>query len=86
MKENGKWKELDRMAGTSGSLTAGGAKLSASGFVGKSSPKSIEIGFGKNRKSEESGVIGFKLDTSLMKKPIREYLRACGWKKAGFFS
>lgn len=85
LKDNGKWKELDKVASTSGSLSAGGAKISASGFVGKSSQKSIEIGFGKNKQSEDSGIIGFRLDTSIVKKPIRDYLKACGWKKAGLF-
>lgn len=85
LKDNGKWKELDRTTSQSKSASATGAKFQASGFVGKTSQKSFEFGFGKNKDTGESGVIDFKFDTSMVKKPIREYLKACGWKKSGLF-
>lgn len=85
LRENGKWKEMDRTSSKSAFVSGTGAKFSASGFVGKTSQKSIEISFGKNKQTEESGIIGFIFDTSLVKKPIRDYLKACGWKKAGLF-
>lgn len=85
LKENGKWKELDKTANTSVNASKGGLKLSKSGFVGKTSQKSIEFGVGKNKQTGETGIIGFKFDTSMVKKPIRDYLTSCGWKKAGLF-
>lgn len=81
--DNGKWKELDRTAGKSASVSGSGAKLSASGFVGKTTQKSFEFGVGRNNKTGETGLITTKFDTTAVKKPIREYLTACGWKKAG---
>lgn len=67
-------------------VTANGTmKFSKSKFVGKTWQKSTQIGIGKNKQSGETGVIGFKFDTTMVKRPIRGYLLACGWKKAGLF-
>lgn len=85
LNDKGKWKELDGTSNKSASVTAGGLILSASGSVGKTYQKSIVFGVGKNMQTDETGVIGFKLDTTMVKKPIRDYLTACGWKKAGLF-
>lgn len=83
--DNGKWKEVDRTSSKSASVSSTGAKLSASKFKGKTMQKSFEFGVGKNKDTGETGIIGFTFDTSLVKKPIREYLESCGWKKAGLF-
>lgn len=85
LKDNGKYKELDKTASSSASASAGGIKLEASGFVGKTTQKSFEFGVGKNRQTGESGAIGFHLDTAMVKRSIRNYLTACGWKKSGLF-
>ncbi len=85
LKDKGKWKELDKTTSKSASVSAGGAKLSASGFVGKTSQKSFEFSFGKNKQSGEIEITQSTFDTSMVKKPIREYLKSCGWKKAGLF-
>jgi len=83
--DNGKWKELDRIAGKSASTSGSGAKLSASKFVGKTTQKSFEIDFSKKKKDGEGGAVTVKLDTGAVKRSIRAYLTECGWKKAGLF-
>lgn len=85
--EKGKWHELDSTMNTKKNINMSRGKLSyeKNGFVGKHTNKSITIGFGKNQQTSETGIVKFKLDTSIMKKSIREYLKENGWKKAGFF-
>jgi len=85
LKDNGTWKELDQTSSKEMSASTSGAKMSASKFVGKTSQKSIEISFGKNRQTGETGLISVKFDTAMVKRPIREYLTANGWKKASLF-
>ena len=36
-------------------------------------------------RGEKVGIVESKLDTSIIKKSIRDYLKQCGWKKAGLF-
>ena len=83
--DNGKWREVDRTSDQSMSASTSGFKFSKSMFVGKKFQKSIEIGVGRNNQTGESGIIGFKFDTTMVKRPIRAYLTDCGWKKAGLF-
>lgn len=84
--DGGKWKELDIASETSkGFSLLGGLTFSKSGFIGHMKKKSFDLRFGKNR-----GEDGIKLqktifDTDLIKKPIRDYLKQCGWKKKGIF-
>lgn len=87
LKDNGKWKELDKTVETSKGINAKSGKISfgTSSFSGKSVQKSITIGFGKNNDTGEVGIIKSKFDTSIIKKAIRDYLTSCGWKKAGLF-
>ena len=40
---------------------------------------------GQDKKSGKVGIVESKLDTSIIKKSIRDYLKQCGWKKAGLF-
>ena len=65
-----------------GKVSFGG---SSSTFIGKTNTKSISFGLGKNNQTGEVGIVGFKVNTTTVKKPIRDYLTACGWKKAGLF-
>ena len=88
--ENGYWKEMDEVRENEKSAGMSGGKLglgtSFSSFKGKTTRKSWQFGLGKDNETGKVGLIGFKFDTTLVKQPIREYLTACGWNKAGFFS
>ena len=87
--DKGKWRELDKTTQKSTSIGMSGGKLSIGGssqsFIGKTSQKSIQFGIGKDNQTGQVGIIKSKFDTSAIKKPIREYLESCGWKKAGLF-
>jgi len=89
LKDNGTWKELDKTQSKSGGVNVSGGKLSFGGssntFVGKTNQKSIQFGIGKDNQTGQTGVIGFKFNTTDVKKPVRDYLISCGWKKAGLF-
>jgi len=89
LNDNGKWKESDKIEQKSEGIKMSGGKLSfgssSNSFFGKTNQKSVEFSFGKNKQTGETGAIGFKLDTSLVKNSVRDYLTACGWKKAGLF-
>jgi hypothetical protein len=67
----------------------GGGKMSfgssSGSFVGKTNTKSIQFGAGKNNQTGEAGIVGFKFNTTDVKKPVRDYLIENGWKKAGLF-
>lgn len=86
LKDNGKWKETDKINNTQKYIGTDG-KIGASKefFVGSTTKKSYTFAIGKDNRTGETGAIGFKLDTSLIKEAVREYLTSCGWKKAGFF-
>lgn len=89
LNDKGKWKEVDQSEQKSAGVSMGGGKLSIGGssqkFIGKTTQKSFEFGVGANKQTGEAGLVGFKLDTSQVKKPIRDYLAGCGWKKSGLF-
>ena len=89
LKDNGKYKELDKTENKSSGMSMSGGKMSfgssSSSFVGKTNTKSIQFGVGKNNQTGEAGIIGFKFNTTDVKKPVRDYLAACGYKKAGLF-
>ena len=85
----GTWKELDQTEQKSSGVKFDGKNLSfgssKSTFAGKTNQKSIQFGLGKNNQTGEAGIVGFKFNTTAVKQPIRDYLTACGWKKAGLF-
>ena len=85
LSDKGTWRELDRSKAKSLGGGASGFGGSASTFIGKQNMKSFEFGLGKNNQTGEAGLISFKFDTTAVKQPIRAYLTACGWKKAGLF-
>ena len=89
LNDKGKWKEVDKTVNKSTGINVGGGKIgfgsSSSTFVGKTSQKSIQFGVGKNNQTGQAGIVGFKFETSAIKGPIRDYLKACGWTKAGLF-
>ena len=85
----GTWKEHDHTENKSSGVSFSGGKLSFGGssskFSGKTSQKSFNFGVGMNNQTGEAGFVGFKFDTEAVKQPIREFLKSCGWKKAGLF-
>ena len=89
LKDNGKWKEIDSTSSKTSSIRMHNGKLSFSKDIsfskGKTYQKSISFGIGKDKKSGKVGIVESKLDTSIIKKSIRDYLKQCGWKKAGLF-
>lgn len=84
-----KWRELDTKESKSKNVKLSGNTIgfgtSKSTFKGKTSQKSFEFGIGKNNQTGDIGFIGFKFDTNIVKKSVRDYLAYCGWKKAGGF-
>ena len=87
--DKGTWKERDTTEKKSSGVSLEGGKLkiggSSSTFKGKTTQKSIQFGIGKNKQTGEMGIVKFNFDTTSIKQPIRDYLTACGWKKAGLF-
>lgn len=83
LSDKGTWKEHDTLEEKSSSVNFSGGNLSfgtsSNKQFGKTSQKSFQFGIGQNG----SGSVVF--DTSTIKEPIREYLKNCGWKKAGLF-
>ena len=89
LNDKGKWKELDKSQKKSSGVKMRNGKLSfgssSSTFAGKTNQKSIQFGMGKNKQTGETGIVGFQLNSSLVKEAIRDYLKSCGWSKAGLF-
>ena len=87
LSDKGTWRESDKSEEKSAGVKMSGGKLSfgssSSSFSGKQSKKSFEFGLGQNNQTGQAGFVGFKFDTAAVKQPIRDYLTACGWKKAG---
>ena len=86
LSDNRTWKEIDVTEKKSSGIKMSGGKIgfgsSSSTFKGKTNQKSFTLGAGKNNQTGEVGLIAFKFDTTAVKQPVREYLMACGWKKA----
>ena len=89
LSDKGTWKEIDKTTNASSGVKMSGGKLSfgssKSNFSGKTNQKSYQLGMGQNNQTGQAGLIGFKFDTTMVKQPVRDYLTACGWKKAGLF-
>ena len=89
LSSKGTWKELDKTENKSGGVKMSGGKLSfgssSNTFKGKTNQKSIKFGAGRDNQTGETGIVGFSFDTTTVKQPVRDYLTACGWKKAGLF-
>jgi len=87
--DNRTWKELDKTQNKTSGVKMSGGKLSfgssSHSFSGKSNQKSFTFGAGKNNQTGEAGFIAFKFNTTDVKKPVRDYLTAYGWKQAGLF-
>lgn len=89
LSDNRTWKELDKTENKSSGVKMNGGKLSFGGssstFIGKTNQKSIQFGAGRDNRTGQVGLVGFKFNTTDVKQPIRDYLTACGWKKSGMF-
>ena len=85
--DKGKWIEKDVTSEKEKNINIGENKIEfgSSNFSGHTANKSITIGFGKNNTTNETGIVAFKYDTSLIKNEIRNYLQECGYKKKGLF-
>lgn len=81
-----KWHEKDITGKTSTEANFKDGKITfgSSSFSGHTASKQIVIGLGKDNSSGETGAIGFKLDTALIKTPLRRILSDMGYKKALF--
>ena len=84
-----RWHELDKTGERTLNVGMDGGNLRVGGssqkFIGKKAEKSVTFGLGMDKQTGQAGIVGFKFDTSMVKKPIRAYLESCGWKKAGLF-
>lgn len=87
--DKGKYKELDSTESKASNVSMSGGKMSfgtsSKSFSGKTNQKSFSFGTGADNKTGEVGLLKHKFDTTLVKKPIRDYLESNGWKKAGLF-
>ena len=87
--DKGKYKELDKKDEKKSTISVSGGNLSfgtsSSSFKGKMNQKSFAVGVGQNKQTGQVGLVGFKYDTTPVKKQVRDYLESCGWKKAGMF-
>ena len=87
--DKGKWHEQDTIQQKSQNVGMSGGKIglgmSSSTFKGKTTQKSFAFGVGQDNQTGQVGFVGFKFDTEIVKKSIRDYLAYCGWKKAGLF-
>ena len=83
--DNGTWQENDQIQNKSSGIgfSKGSLKLgtSSQSFKGKTSQKSFQFGLGQNKETGQTGLVGFKFDTSLVKQHIRSYLTYYGWRQ-----
>lgn len=82
----GKWHERSNEIKSQSSINLKDHKISVGSecFSGVSSGKQLEFGFGKDRLTGQTGAIGFSSDTNFIKKPLRDLLKYCGYRKALF--
>ena len=78
----------ERYSTTEGEADSGGASMSKSTFIGKSSKKEFSFSFGGVNKTDE-GVsmdpVAYSFETSRIKEPLFTFLEQHGWKrKKGF--
>lgn len=87
LNDNGKWIEKDykKEKETNVDFSNGKISFGTSSFNGNTTQKSFQIGIGRNNQTNETGIVSFKFDTNIIKEPIRNYLKANGYKKKGLF-
>ena len=80
----GKYHEHDNSNFSNVHMEQGKVTFGLNYFSGIQTQKNITIGFGKNKDTNDRGNLDFEFDTSLVKKPIRDFLNSNGLKKALF--
>ena len=74
----------ERHSQTSGEVDGGGASMSKSTFIGKSSKKEFSFSFGGVNKTDD-GVsldpVAYSFETSRIKEPLFAFLEQHGWKR-----
>lgn len=88
LNEDGTWLEMDESKAVSKSVGIGGVGMNYSSFKGKEISFNKTVSFGKNREDGSEGVVTFRFNSEEYKKPVKEYLANCGYKKTnkGFFA
>lgn len=84
--EKGKWHEKDKTINKSTNIDLKNGKITfgTNNFSGATTSKQFEFGFGKDKQSDQTGAIGFYLDTNMIKEPVRNFLKNMGYKKSIF--
>lgn len=82
----GKWHESEQTHNTAKNVDIRNGKITfgSDNFTGATTSKQFEFGFGKNKQNGQTGAIGFYLDTNMIKQPVRDLLKAYGYRKAIF--
>jgi hypothetical protein len=88
LSDKGTWKEVDQEVKKESGFSVGPGGISfgggASAFKGRTSQKSFQIGIGE-KPDGSLGVVSAKYDTTAAQEYVRNWLIACGYKKAGLF-
>ena len=86
LRDDGTWTELDESRSMQVKADKRGVGMNYSSFKGTQMSFDFSVGLGKNRNDGADGAIRTVFCSETYKKPVREYLKRCGWKKAGFFA
>jgi len=91
LNDDGTYKEHTKEHSATSGVSASGGKVGfgfgTSSFSGNSTGKSFSLGLGRDNQTGQVGVVKAQFDSDWIKRPLREYLAAYGWKaKGGLFS
>ena len=78
---NGKYSEIDESVATTTSVSGSGFNKKFSAFKGKSITFNKTIGVGHDNNTGETGIISNTFYSEDYKKPVREFLKQCGYKR-----
>ena len=82
--EKGTYDFTEKYSATEGDVSADGASMSKSTFIGKSSKKEFSFSFGGVNKTDD-GVsvdpVAYSFETSRIKEPLFAFLEQHGWKR-----
>jgi hypothetical protein len=82
--EKGTYDFTERHSETSGEVDGGGASMSRSTFIGKSSKKEFSFSFGGVNKTDDgisAAPVAYSFETSRIKEPLFGFLEQHGWKR-----
>ena len=80
-----KYKITDISESSSQSAGVGGITFKKEFRMGSQVGMHKEIALGKNKNTNEKGVVTFDFNTKRIHEPLKEFLENCGLKKKGFF-